>query len=315
MIGKADKSGNYYNVTPEDYDRRFHDHITQDYKKGTLDDFNEVLRKDKIIAKDLDIDDRVFATMPREAYGTYKDTKDNFRENPKMRVLNPCKPELGRVSKQLLEKIVDEVREKTGLLQWKNTVSCLQWFDKLQNKSECHFIQFDVVNFYGSISKQLLEQTINWASTITDISEKTKEIIFHCRRTFLFYQGEPYVKKNTPDFDCPMGGFDSAEVCELVGLFILSKLSDLPAGITAAIYRDDGVVLSRLTKFQTEAVKKKICDTFKDLGLNITISANKKIIDFLDVNLNLNTGEYKQFRKEGGIPHYVHSQSNHPPCI
>ena len=67
MIGKADKSGNYYNVTPEDYDRRFHDHITQDYKKDTLDDFNEVLRKDKIIAKDLDIDDRVFATMPFEA--------------------------------------------------------------------------------------------------------------------------------------------------------------------------------------------------------------------------------------------------------
>ena len=115
MIGKADKSSNWYNVTPEDYDRRFHDHITQDYRKSCLDDFNDVLRNDKAIAAALEIDDRVFATMPREAYSTYKDTKENFHENPKMRVLNPCKPELGRVSKQFLEKIVHEVREKTGL--------------------------------------------------------------------------------------------------------------------------------------------------------------------------------------------------------
>ena len=315
MIGKADKSSNWYNVTAEDYDRRFHDHITQDYKKGSLDDFNEVLRNDKAIAEDLEIDDRVFATMPREAYGTYKDTKENFHENPKMRVLNPCKPELGRVSKQFLEKIVHEVREKTGLLQWKNTLSCLQWFDKLQNKSECHFIQFDVVNFYGSISKQLLEDTMNWASTFTNIEQKTKDIIFHARKTFLFYQGEPYVKKNAPDFDCPMGAHDSAEVCELVGLYILSKLANLSDGITTAIYRDDGVVLSRLSRFETEIVKKKICKVFRDLGLSITISANKKIIDFLDVNLNLTTGEYKQFRKEGDKPVYVHSQSNHPPSI
>ena len=65
---------------------------------------------------------------------------------------------------------------------------------------------------------------MNWASTFTNIEQKTKDIIFHARKTFLFYQGEPYVKKNAPDFDCPMGAHDSAEVCELVGLYILSKL-------------------------------------------------------------------------------------------
>ena len=253
--------------------------------------------------------------MPREAYGTYKDTKENFRENPKMRVLNPCKPELGRVSKQYLEKIVHEVRQKSGLLQWKNTLSCLQWFDKVENKTDYHFIQFDVVNFYGSISKKLLEDSINWASNFTNIDQKMKDIIFHVRQTFLFYQGEPYVKKNNPDFDVPQGSFDSAEICELVGLFILSKLSNPPAGIISAIYRDDGVILSRLSKQENENLKKRICGIFNELGLKITISANKKIIDFLDVTLNLNTGEYKQFRKEGDTPCYVHTQSNHPPSI
>ena len=187
--------------------------------------------------------------------------------------------------------------------------------DKIPNKSECHFIQFDVENFYPSISKRLLEETIEWASTFTNIEEKTKEIIFHVRKTFLFYQGEAYVKKNSPDFDVPQGSFDSAEVCELVGLYILSKLNNLPAGIISALYRDDGIVLSRLSRQETENVKKRICAIFRELGLKITVSANRKIIDFLDVNLNLNTGEYKQFRKEGDTPCYVHIQSNHPPSI
>ena len=46
-----------------------------------------------------------------------------------------------------------------------------------------------------------------------------------------------------------MGAHDSAEVCKLVGLYILSKLANLSDGITTAIYSDDGVVLSR---FETE---------------------------------------------------------------
>ena len=116
------------------------------------------------------------------------------------------------MSKQLLEKIVADVREKTGYLQWKNTLSCLQWFDKIENKQNYWFIQFDVVNFYSSISKQLLDETIAWVSTITDVSEKTKEILYHVRKTFLFYQNEPWVKKYDPEFDVPMGAFDSAEV-------------------------------------------------------------------------------------------------------
>ena len=42
-----------------------------------------------------------------------------------MRLLIPCKPWLGRVSKQLVE-----VQKKTKLLQFKNSFSVIQWFDK-----------------------------------------------------------------------------------------------------------------------------------------------------------------------------------------
>ena len=38
-------------------------------------------------------------------------------------------------------------------------------------------------------------------------------------------------------------------------------------------------------------------------------------MDFLDVNLNLNTGIYKPFNKDNNTPQYVHAKSNHPPCV
>ena len=151
-----------------------------------------------------------------------------------------------------------------------------------------------------SISKRLLEETLDWMSTITNIDQQTQDILFQARNTFLFYQGEIYVKKNNPEFDVPQGGFDSAEVSEMVGLYILHCLRDLP--VTAAIYRDDGCVLSRLTPFETERVKKRICEIFTGLGLRVKISANQKIIDFLDVTLNLTDGTYKPFRKPGDTP-------------
>ena len=51
----------------------------------------------------------------------------------------------------------------------------------------------------------------------------------------------------------------------------------------------------------------------KDQGLSITIDANKKAIDFLDVYLDLSTGIYKAFRKPNDTPVYVHADSNHAP--
>ena len=70
-----------------------------------------------------------------------------------------------------------DVKKKTKLLQFKNSISVIQWFDKLQQKEQYNFIQFDIDNFYSSVSEKLLKDTVNWASTLTEIPEKTKEII------------------------------------------------------------------------------------------------------------------------------------------
>ena len=56
---------------------------------------------------------------------------------------------------------------------------------------------------------------------------------------------------------------------------------------------------------------KEICRVFNQNG--ITIEANKKIINFLEVTFNLNNSTYKPFTKSNTTLQYVHRASNHPP--
>ena len=105
--------------------------------------------------------------------------------------------------------------------------------------------------------------------------------------------------------DDHIGGYHGAEVCDLVGLYLLSQLSQvLPKGLVG-LYRDDGLAVSAATKRQNENLKKDICKIFTQNGLNITIETNMKVVNFLDVTLDLNTGEFKPFMKENDNPVYV----------
>ena len=52
--------------------------------------------------------------------------------------------------------------------------------------------------------------------------------ITNSQKTFLFYDGDPWVKKDTlQHFDVTEGSFDGAEVCELVGLYLQNQLKDI----------------------------------------------------------------------------------------
>ena len=47
----------------------------------------------------------------------------------------------------------------------------------------------------------------------------------------------------------------------------------------------------------------------------VTADANKKVVNFLDVTLDLNTEKFKPYSKPFTTLLYVHSQLNHPPNI
>ena len=100
--------------------------IQKGYKQCDEEDINKVTQEDKKIAEKLKLDQRIPRTIKRESFQTFKDHKDNFHNNKQSRLINPCKPEIGKVSKRIVENVVNVVRNITGYLQWKNTLSVLQ---------------------------------------------------------------------------------------------------------------------------------------------------------------------------------------------
>ena len=61
-----------------------------------------------------------------------------------------------------------------------------------------------------------------------DFTSDELESIMHSRKTLLFWQDSTWVKKEgDEDFNIPMGCYDGAEICELVGIYIQNKLCNL----------------------------------------------------------------------------------------
>ena len=111
-----------------------------------------------------------------------------------------------------------------------------------------------------------------------------------------------------------MGCYDGAEVCELVGIYILNKLSNIIDKDSIGLNRDDGLgVFERLSGLQIERKRKNIIKVFKMCGLSITVITNITSVDFLDVTFNLKRDSYQPFRKPNNEPKYIDISSNHPP--
>ena len=49
-----------------------------------------------------------------------------------------------------------------------------------------------------------------------------------------------YLLKKSGEFDVPMGCFDGAELCELIGVYILHMLRTVMRKENTGLYRDDG---------------------------------------------------------------------------
>ena len=74
------------------------------------------------------------------------------------------------------------------------------------------------MNYYPSISEDLLKKALRFARQFTVITDK--DLIMHCRKSVLIGKdGSHWIKKANGNFDVAMGSYDSAEVCNLVGLF------------------------------------------------------------------------------------------------
>ena len=113
-----------------------------------------------------------------------------------------------------------------------------------------------------------------------------------------------------------MGCFVGAEICEIVGLYILHILGNKFGKDNLGLYRDDGLACFRGINGPTsDRIRKDIVGIFKELGLKITIETNLKIVNFLDITFNLVTGIHQPYIKPNDQPLYINKKSNHPPNI
>ena len=148
------------------------------------------------------------------------------------------------------------------------------------------------------------------------IKSKHRETIFHARKSLLYNEGEPWIKKQSINFDVPMGSYDGAEVCELISIFMLSLIGNKYNPNNISLYRDDGLAVFKNTNDpQSEKIKKTFKKMFKNKGLDIIINCNIKIVNYPDVTLNLNDGSYRPYKKLNEETNYIHVNFDHPPSI
>ena len=113
-----------------------------------------------------------------------------------------------------------------------------------------------------------------------------------------------------------MGSYDGAEICELVGLFILNHLGKSFGKENIGLYRDDGLaIIKNKSARLADKTRKELHKAFEQFGLKITAESNLHVVNFLDVTFDLSTRKYKPYRKPNDDPLYINKHSNHPPSI
>ena len=318
LIIPADKTSNYYRMNKETYNKQLESKVTTAYRKAPANTTSKLNREGKSIATRLKLADRINTIAEKPAFITLKDHKPDFHREPTSRLINPSKPETGKISKQILDRVNNAVRTATKVNQWKSTTDVISWFKNIKHMKDHSFICFDIVDFYPSIDEDLLEKAMQFASRYVTITDEDKHIITQTKQSVLFHNQEVWRKNGTNSlFDVTMGSYDGAETCELVGSYLLAELSTTynSGNESIGLYRDDGLAVFKQTPQIIDTIKKDIIQFFRNHNLTIKIEANMKVVNYLDVTLNLNRGTFQPFSKPNNSIRYVHHQSNHPPTI
>ena len=164
------------------------------------------------------------------------------------------------------------------------------------------------MDFYPSISEKLLNEALAWASDLATITENDISIIKHARKSLLFSNGKLWTKKDGSNSFFTMGSFDGAEICELVGLFILNNLGRRFGKENIGLYRDHGLAIIKSKSARLlDKTRKELHKIFEQFDLKITAEVNLNVVNFLDVTFDLNNAKHKPYRK----PNCVTSKGCH----
>ena len=75
-----------------------------------------------------------------------------------------------------------------------------------------------------------------------EITDKQYQIILACRKTLFENNDSTWIKTGLDNFNVPMGGYDSVQIADLVGLYISNTLSWIVDPTQIGLYRDDSIL-------------------------------------------------------------------------
>ena len=234
-----------------------------------------------------------------------------------MQLINLSKNELGNVSKNIVEQIIMDLANHSEHNQWKNNSCVIERFKNINERNKYAVIQLDSKEFYPSITEEIFQNAITFSKGFISIIDPDLKIIKHCSRSLLFSKEEVWNKKPTAIFfDITMGNYDCAEVCKLVGIYILPHRETMIKKNEMGLYRDNGLLILRGANSQkTDKTRKNVKEIFKNIGFKIDIVANLREVNFLDVTFNQINGTFCPHRKPNDKLLYIHTSSNPPSQI
>ena len=75
-----------------------------------------------------------------------------------------------------MDKVDTHLRTILNVNQWRNTQNVIEWFGNIEQKSRHSFISFDIVDFYPSISENLLDQARLADKTRKELHKALKQL-------------------------------------------------------------------------------------------------------------------------------------------
>ena len=192
---KSDKSGNLYKIEKGKYKQMMFKEVVKCYRKTPPDLEKELNSEAKILAHRLGIVNRVEKYNTKNCSIKIKDHKSDFKTNPECRLINPAKTQIGRVNKIIVQDICDSLRLALNINQWRSTKDCIKWFEEYDKNNRCSFINYDIREFYPSITEMTLDRAWSLDKEYMVIPLHKLEIIKHCCKTLLYYEDSIWIKK------------------------------------------------------------------------------------------------------------------------
>ena len=142
----------------------------------------------------------------------------------------------------MIKIIVTKILDNFEYNIWQNSLETINWFNNIKNKKSTIFIQFDIIDFYPSISKELQINSINFAKNYITITKHELDIILARRRPILVSDNDTWIKNHMYNFNVTIESFDLAQIADLVRIYILNTNAWILNLSQISLYRDDGLI-------------------------------------------------------------------------